>query len=149
MRIAINRRLFVALLVTCVVGLIFRGSYFQENSEAYLFPSIVSMAMLGLALLSLFREAVDLCVDDFQAFPFVRQVPAIVIMVGGVASIELLGMYATSFLVLFLVSYWYSPLEDGRRRLIRSLAFSAGFIAFIYVLFSVMLNVQLPRGLLI
>jgi len=149
MRITINRRLFVALLVASIAGLIFRASYFQESSEAYLFPSIVSIAMLGLALLSLFREAVDLCVDDFQAFPFVRQVPAILIMAGGVALVEVLGMYVTSFLVLSLVSYWYSPQEDGRRRLMQSLAFAAGFSAFMYVLFSVMLNVQLPRGLFI
>ena len=149
MRITLNRRLFVALLVALVAGLIFRASYFQEGSEAYLFPSIVSMGMLGLALLSLFREAVDLCVDDFQAFPFVRQVPAIVMMAGGVALVEVLGVYASAFLVLFLVSYWYSPQEDGRRRLIQSVAFAVGFSAFMYLLFSVMLNVQLPRGLLV
>jgi hypothetical protein len=149
MSITINRRLFVALLVAAIAGLIFRVSYFQENSEAYLFPSIVAIALLGLALLSLFREAVDLCVDDFQAFPFVRQVPVIVMMVGGVALVEVLGMYASALLVLFLVSYWYSPQEDGRRRLILSLAFSVGFAAFMYLLFTVMLNVQLPRGMLI
>jgi hypothetical protein len=149
MRISINRRLFVALFVAAIAGLIFRASYFQESSEAYLFPSIVAIAMLGLALLSLFREAVDLCVDDFQAFPFVQQVPVIVMMVGGVALVEVLGMYASALLVLFLVSYWYSPQEDGRRRLILSLAFSVGFAAFMYLLFTVMLNVQLPRGMLI
>jgi len=76
-------------------------------------------------------------------------VPAILIMAGGVALVEVLGMYVTSFLVLSLVSYWYSPQEDGRRRLMQSLAFAAGFSAFMYVLFSVMLNVQLPRGLFI
>jgi len=149
MRITLNRRLLVALLVAMIAGLIFRASYFQENSEAYLFPSIVSVGMLGLALLSLFREAVDLCVDDFQAFPFARQVPAILMMVGGVALVEVLGMYASALLVLFLVSYWYSPQEDGRRRLIQSLTFAVGFAAFMYLLFSVMLNVQLPRGMLI
>ena len=149
MRISINRRLFVALLVAAIAGLIFRISYFQESAEAYLFPSIVAIAMLGLALLSLFREAVDLCVDDFQAFPFVRQVPAIVMMVAGVALVEILGMYSSAFLVLFLVSYWYSPQEDGRRRLLNSLVFSVGFAGFMYLLFTVMLNVQLPRGLMI
>ena len=149
MRISINRRLFVALLVAAIAGLIFRASYFQESSEAYLFPSIVAIAMLGLALLSLFREAVDLCMDDFQAFPFVRQLPAIVMMAGGVFLVEVLGMYTSAFLVLFLVSYWYSPQEDGRRRLIQSVAFSMGFAGFMYLLFTVMLNVQLPRGLVI
>lgn len=149
MRITLNRRLLVALLVAAIAGLMFQVSYFQENSEAYLFPSIVATAMLGLALLSLFREAVDLCVDDFQTFPFVRQVPAIVMMAGAVALVEVLGMYASAFLVLFLLSYWYSPQEDGRRRLVQSLVFSAAFAAFMYLLFSVMLNVQLPRGLVI
>ena len=149
MRISINRRLFVALLVAVIAGLIFRASYFQESSEAYLFPSIVAIAMLGLALLSLFREAVDLCMDDFQAFPFVRQLPVIVMMAGGVFLVEVLGMYTSAFLVLFLVSYWYSPQEEGRRRLIQSVAFSMGFAGFMYLLFTVMLNVQLPRGLVI
>lgn len=149
MRIILGRRFFVALAVAMTAGLIFRVSYFQENSEAYLFPSIVASVMLGLSLLSLTREAFDLCVDDFQAFPFARQLPAILMMVAAVSLVELLGMYTSAFIVLAVVTYWYSPQEDGRRRLVSSLGFAAGFSAFMYLLFTVMLNVQLPRGILI
>jgi len=149
MRIALNRRLFVALLVAMVSGLMFRASYFQENSEAYLFPIIVAGAMLAFSLVSLVREVFDLCVEDFDAFPFVRQLPVIVMMIAAVTLVEILGMYVSAFLALAMVSVWYSPEEDNQRRLIRSLAFSVGFIAFMYVLFSLMLNVQLPRGILI
>ncbi len=149
MKITLNRRFFVALLVAMVAGLIFRVSYFQENSEAYLFPAIIAVAMLALSLISLARETFDLCVDDFQAFAFGRQLPAIVMMIAAVALVEILGMYVCAFLVLTMVSLWYSPEEDNKRRLIRSLAFSAGFTAFMYVLFSLLLNVQLPRGILI
>ena len=63
--------------------------------------------------------------------------------------VEVLGMYSTALVVLIVVTYWYSPQEDGRRRLVSSLVFSAGFTLFMYLLFTVMLNVQLPRGMLI
>ena len=149
MRITLGRRFFVALTVAMVAGLIFRASYFQENAEAYLFPSIIAVVMLALSLLSLAREAFDLCVDDFQAFPFSRQLPVIVMMVAGVWLVEILGMYTSALIVLAVVTYWYSPQEDGRRRLVSSLSFAAGFTAFMYLLFTLMLNVQLPRGILI
>ena len=149
MRITLGRRFFVALTVAMIAGLIFRASYFQENSEVYLFPSIVATVMLALSLLSLTREAFDLCVDDFQAFPFSRQLPAILMMVMAVSLVEVLGMYTSAFIVLAIVTYWYSPEEDGRKRLISSLSFALGFAGFMYVLFTLMLNVQLPRGILI
>jgi len=149
MMVTLGRRFFVALAVAMIAGLIFRASYFQENSEAYLFPSIIAAVMLVLSLLSLAREAFDLCVDDFQAFPFVRQLPAILMMAAGVLLVEVLGMYTSAFIVLVIVTYWYSPQEDGRRRLVSSLSFAAGFSVFMYVLFTLMLNVQLPRGILI
>ena len=148
MNMALNRRFFVALLVALMAGAMFRVSYFQENTEAYLFPIIVSAVMLGMSLLSLVREAFSLCVDDFQPFPFARLVPALVMMAGGVALVETLGMYTTAFLILSVVSLWYSSQEDSRR-LFQSLVFAAGFTAFMYVLFSLMLNVQVPRGLIV
>ena len=132
-----------------IAGLIFRVSFFQDNSEAYLFPSIIAALMLALSLLSLAREALDLCIDDFQAFPLSRQLPAILMMVVAVSLVEVLGMYSTALVVLAAVTYWYSPQEDGRRRLVNSLVFSAGFTLFMYLLFTVMLNVQVPRGILI
>jgi len=149
MRIILGRRFFVALSIAMIAGVIFRASFFQDNSEAYLFPTIIASVMLALSLLSLSREAFDLCVDDFQAFPFSRQIPAILMMAAAVSLVEILGMYTTALAVLVVVTYWYSPQEDNRRRLVSSLAFAAGFTLFMYLLFSVMLNVQLPRGILI
>lgn len=147
--IVFGRRLLVAALVTLVAGLIFKVSYFQDNAEAYLFPAVVAGAMLAFSLVSLAREAFNLCVDDFQPFPFGRQWPAILMMAAGVALIETLGMYATTFLVLLLVTYWYSPQEQGARRALHSLAMAVGFTLAMYGLFSLLLKVQVPRGWLI
>lgn len=147
--IVYSRRLFVACIVAFTAGLLFKVSYFQENADSYLFPAVVASAMLLFSLISLVREAFDLCVDDFQAFPFVRQLPVIVIMVAGVSLIETLGMYVTTFMLLLLVTFWYSPLEQGGRRALQSLGMAAGFTLGMYLLFSMLLKVQVPRGLLI
>jgi hypothetical protein len=149
MRTLPSRRLFVALIVTAISGVIFYASYFQQNAEAYLFPAVIGSTMLALSLLSLAREAFDLCVDDYQPFPFTRQLPAIAIMFAALMLIETLGMFTTTFLTLGLVAYWYSPQEDGRKRFTASLLFAGGFSLFMYLLFSLLLNVQLPRGILI
>ncbi|MEJ2576842.1 MAG: tripartite tricarboxylate transporter TctB family protein, partial [Gammaproteobacteria bacterium] len=78
--------------------------------------------------------------------PFLRQLPVIVLMVVGVLVIESLGMYATAFMMLFLVSYWYSPPGPWGRRLAFSVGLALGFSALMYGLFSVLLKVQVPRG---
>jgi len=72
--------------------------------------------------------------------------PVILVMILGVSILELLGMFSTTFLVLMAVSYWYSPIENKNSRLVRSVVFSGGFTLAMYLLFSVMLNVQLPAG---
>lgn len=149
MNIILSRRFLAALLVALIAALIFRVSYFHDNAEAYLFPSIIAACMLVMSLISLVREAFDLCVDDFQSFPFQRQIPVILMLLAALFLIEWIGMYSTACLTLGAVSYWYSSMRDKRQRVLRSLLFAGGFSAFMYLLFSVMLNVQLPRGLLI
>lgn len=144
-----TRRTYIAFFVLFFVGIIFYASYFQENTEAYLFPGIVAGSMLALCLLSLVREVFDLCMDDFESFPFVSQVFSLIVMITTVLLLEAVGMYACCFAALMLISIWYSPQQDTKKKYINSFLFSTGFIAGIYLLFSMLLNVQLPKGLLI
>lgn len=148
MKNIMTRRVMVAGFVFLMSLGLFSAGYFQQNKEAYLFPIIVATVMLICSFISLMREFLDLCLEDYQSFPFIRQLPALVFMIAGVWLVEVLGMFTTTFILLLSVSYWYSPLEDNRKRLIRSLMFSGGFCIVMYLLFAVALNVQLPRGLL-
>ena len=143
------RRTLVAAMVFILSLAIFWAGYSQENSEAYLFPIIIGLSMAVFSFVSLVREAFALCIEDFQEFPFRRQLPVILLMIAGISAIEWMGMYSTSFLLLLVVSYWYSAVEDNKSRFIRSLIFSGGFCVAMYLLFTVMLNVQLPRGWLL
>lgn len=143
------RRVVVAVLVTVIAWMMFQVSYFQENQEAYLFPSIITLVVLIFSITSLVREGFDLCIDDIKPIPFLRLLPALICMIGAVFTVEHLGMYTTSFITLILLTVWYSPEENWMKRLISSLVLSVGFIIFMYLLFSVVLGVQMPRGLLI
>ena len=142
----LTRRIYIAGIVLALSLVLFVAGYNQESAEAYLFPVIVAFIMLMCSLISIVREAMNLCLEDFQEFPFRTQIPVLLIMVLGVSLVEILGMFSTTFLVLLSVSYWYSPIEENNKRLIRSLIFSGGFSLAMYLLFAVMLNVQLPRG---
>lgn len=143
-----DRRFLVALLVTAVCGLMFKVSYFQQNQAAYLFPIIISSLTLAFSITSLIREYFDLCVDDFKAFPFFEQVPGIVITIVGVSLIELIGMYSSSFFVLVAITTFYSTKGSLVNRFIKSAVFSFLFLLVMYLIFNVLLNVQLPRGLM-
>ena len=143
-----SRRGLVAVGVLGIALFLFYISFFQDDREAYLFPGIVAGAVLLLCAVSLVREVFGLSADDFQPFPFRREVFALAVMAAAAAAAETVGMYVTCFVALFAVSAWYSP-RRGRARIVNSFLFSAGFIGFMHVLFSVMLNVQLPKGLLI
>jgi hypothetical protein len=143
-----DRRFLLALLVTAVCGLMFKVSYFQQNQAAYLFPIIISSLTLAFSITSLIREYFDLCVDDFKAFPFFEQVPGIVITIVGVSLIELIGMYSSSFLVLVAITTFYSTEGSLVNRFIKSAVFSFLFLLVMYLIFNVLLNVQLPRGLM-
>jgi len=142
-------RILVALAVVSISGMLFFLSFHQENSEAFLFPAIASFSMLCLGLLSLTREALKLCEDDYKPFPLLNQLPAIIIMIIGVYAIDHIGMYESTFLVLLLVSFWYSSMEHISHRLLHSLLFATGFSVLMYLLFSFVLNVQFSKGLLI
>lgn len=144
-----SRRFIIAAIIVAIGAVLFNISFFQENKEAYLFPSIIASTILFFSLTSLFRETFSLCADDFEPTPIIRLIPIMIIMVATVFTVEHVGMYTTSFIALFLISAWYSPQEPFSKRLVSSLLLSVGFILFMYLLFTVMLNVQVPRGFLI
>ena len=141
--------MWVSYFVVGLMGLVFYVSYFQEAQEAYLFPSIVSGVVLALAVLSAIRESLGLSADDFKPFPFLSQILALGVMVVLMLSAEWLGMYSSCFVALLLMSVWYSPHPDPVKKYTHSILFSIGFMACIYGLFGLLLNVQLPKGVLI
>lgn len=133
----------LVFLIACFLLWLCTG---HENPEVYLFPSFISMALVALSALSLGRELMGFG-TELKSVPLLRLLPALVIIVAYVMAVEYFGMYSSSLVALFLIALLYHPGENLVQRIANSALVSVGFIGVMYVLFSVLLKVQAPRGL--
>jgi polyferredoxin len=81
-------------------------------------------------------------------FPLLRVSGLFVIIVIYLALLETLGFFLASFLFFLAVCYIMGFSRLKSRQALRWLVGSVAFTAVLYVLFSVILEVQTPRGLL-
>ena len=127
-------------------------SFGHENQEAYLFPQIIGGSLLGLCALLVLREFLgnrDPAVQSVNMGSIIKLLPMLVLLSGYVYCIEWLGMYSSSALALFLIAFIYHSADSIVKRFTSSLLVALVFTGFIYVVFSVLLRVQAPRGLFI
>lgn len=135
--------LFLASLVTWL-------SYTQEPADAFLFPRLISVFFLGLALWNFARAALGLAkVGAGISGGAIRNIlPGLAIMLVYIFfAARGLGFYVAStitFLTLYTI-YDPAPLKDGRAWIRRGLV-TLGFMVVIYGLFVLLLKVQTPRG---
>ena len=137
-----------AIIVFLFSGLLLWLCTGHEDPEVYLFPFIVSAVLFALSVLALSRELLGLSgTTDIQSIPILRLIPIFVIIVAYVMAVEYFGMYSSSLVALFLIAVVYHPAENIISRLSSSALISAGFIGAMYVLFTVLLKLQAPRGI--
>lgn len=126
-------------------------SFNVDDPEPYLFPRLVSVGLVILALLALFQAVggKGLTGQGISLGVVKAILPALVVMAVFVFyAVELLGMYtasAAAFLVIFVL-YDPSP-HTELRTWIKRIVVTAGFMAVMYGLFALLLKVQTPRGL--
>ncbi len=126
-------------------------SFTQEPAQAYLFPRLVSSLMTALALWSLARAALGVSkVGDGIALQTALNIAPglILIFVYVFWAAKTLGFYTASalaFLLLFTI-YDPTPVTNIRGWALR-IVITAAFMAVIYALFTLLLKVQVPRGL--
>lgn len=127
-------------------------SFTQEPAEAFLFPRIISVVMLGLAAWNFARAALGLARvgTGVSMGAFLNIAPGLAVVAALIfVGLTWLGFYTASFLGFLAIYTIYDPvpLTDGRAWLKR-LGVSVGFMAVIWALFSRVLQVQTPAGLL-
>ena len=137
----------VFLLAAIVTWLSFAG----EPADAFLFPRLISVAFIVLAGLAFTRALVGMAQSgEGISVEVVRNIaPGLALIVVYVFwAAEALGFYVASTAAVFIVLALYHPAPHGEVRswLVR-VAITCGFMAVMYGLFSMLLNVQTPRGL--
>ena len=128
-------------------------SFTQEPEESYLFPRIISIFFIGLAAWNLIRAGSGLArVGSGISVVMLRNfLPGlIVILIYTFFAAKALGFYASSTLAFIFIYSLYDPapisdISAWRKRIIVITA----FIAVIYGLFAIVLQVHTPRGILI
>ena len=125
-------------------------SYTAEPAEAFLFPKLISTAMLALALIAVFNAVSGIASPAPGIGPRLLYNAAAglaVMLVAVFWAAKSLGFYATALASFFLLAWFYDPSGDRslRRWLVRG-AVSIGFVLVLYGLFALLLRVQTPRG---
>ncbi|MFP3920676.1 MAG: tripartite tricarboxylate transporter TctB family protein [Dichotomicrobium sp.] len=138
-------------LITGLAAFVTWLSFTQEPAAAYLFPRLISVFMLVMAVWSLGRAVLGMSrvgtgLSAQTALNLAPGVALILIYVFWAA--KTLGFYTAStaaFLLLFTI---YDPAPIiSLRGWIKRIVITAGFMAVIYALFTVLLKVQVPRGM--
>lgn len=136
--------------LACIVGWL---SFTQEPAESFLFPRIISVAFIGLAAWNLIRAVAGLAkVGGGISLDVLKNVVPglLVVLVYVFFAAKALGFYVSSVLAFFIMYSLYDPvpfssIKDWGKRVI----VTAAFMAVIYGLFALVLQVQTPRGLFI
>lgn len=116
----------------------------SDEPEAYLFPRLSSALMLMLTLVNLIRIFMNRQ-PHTQTAPLPLALlkttaPALAAIIVFLTAAETLGFYIAATLLFAFIAWFYAP----RRSLPQTALFTFLFIAALYLLFSVLLKVQLP-----
>lgn len=147
------QHLLPGILIFALAAVVAWLSFTQEPAESFLFPRLISIAFIGLATWNLIRAAMGMAKvgGGISLAEFKNFAPGLIIMLIYVFyAAKGLGFYVGSTLAFFAAYSLYDPapyssVKDWMKRII----VTAAFMAVIYGLFSMVLQVHTPRGLFI
>ncbi len=140
------------VLATLALGLwIAYESFTVEDPQPYLFPQLISVAMIGLSAAALFR-AIRGANRTGVGIPLdllLRIAPGIAVILAYVLVLApQLGFYTGSAIGFITLYSLYDPNPHlSVRTWFTRIAITAGFMLVIYLVFALALQVQTPRGL--
>lgn len=136
--------LVVAAMVTWI-------SFTQEPADAFLFPRLIAIFFIGLAVWNFIRAVTGLAKvgEGLDMTSFMNIVPGLVIMgIYVFFAAKALGFYLASTIAFLLIFTIYDPaqLSDGKAW-VKRVVVTLLFMTVIYGLFALLLKVQTPRGI--
>ena len=139
-------------LITAVAIWICWISFTQQPAEAFVFPRLISVFLvgfslwtLGMALLGRSRTS-----EGVPVSVILKLGPGLLVAIVYVFwAANSLGFYTATAIAFFVLLTLYDPApHDELRTWLKRLAISAGFMAVMYGLFALLLNVYTPREVL-
>ncbi len=126
-------------------------SFTQEPSGAFLFPRLISVIMVLLAVWNFSRAALGLAKAGagFYAYEIRNILPGLAVAAIYVFfAAKIFGFYVSSIAAILIIYSMYDPVSLlSTRDWIKRGVVTISFIAVIYIMFALILQVQTPRGL--
>lgn len=127
-------------------------SFTEQPAESFLFPRVISVVFITLAIWNLIRAVTGMSKvgRGISVATLTNLAPGLVVMLLFVFfGAKHLGFYLGSTLAFFAIYSFYDPaswssIKDWIKRILVTVA----FMAVIYALFAVVLQVHTPRGIL-
>ncbi len=145
------QHVFPALCVLLLSATVAYLSFTREPADAFLFPRLVSVVMLALAVWNFIRAAKGLSKvgSGISLSVLGRILPGLVVLCVYVFfAAKYLGFYLASFITFFLLFSLYDPASHtNARSWMKRIGVSVFFMLVIYALFTLLLKVQTPRGI--
>jgi hypothetical protein len=139
----------ILLLATIVTWL----SFTQEPAESFLFPRVISIFFIALSVWNFIRAVSGLSrVGTGISTETLKNItPGLLVMIIFVFfAAKAIGFYVASIAAFFAIYSFYDPADlTSVKDWIKRGLVTAAFMAIIYGIFSLVLQVQTPRGLFI
>ncbi len=139
-----------ALIVLLLAVIVTWLSFTQQPAESFLFPRVISIFFITLAAWNFARAATGLArIGVGMSAPMVLNLlPGLLVMLVFVfVAAKGLGFYVASTLSFFAIYSLYDPVSHSSvKDWIKRIFVTAAFMAVIYTLFALILQVQTPRG---
>ncbi len=143
--------------VTGSVGLVLAAVLYwlgssASNPDAFLFPRLISigMGLLSIAILvSTERRTTGTSHPAPPSFCWITVIPVLLVFFVYPWAMETIGLYVTAFAAFLFIVSLYAPDPYSPRAIAKRIGVSAAFISAIYAVFTLLLRVQTPQGILI
>ena len=138
-------------LILLLASLVTWLSFTQEPAESFLFPRVIAIFFIGLAAWNFVRAITGMSrVGNGLTTEMTRNLlPGFVVMLIYVFwAAKALGFYTSSTIAFFVLYSLYDPVPfSSGKDWLKRLVITAVFMAVIYGLFALILQVQTPRGI--
>jgi len=141
----INIKNIASVLVSISLSiLLVVASFSGGNSEAYLFPRIITSTMLILSLILLIQHFYEKN-HPIKKINIAKLAPFFILIIIFILLGENLGFYLCASLMFLTICYFYYPEKKDMKKILFFLLICALFMTAIYFLFTFLLKVQVPR----
>ena len=140
-----------ALIVLGIAVAVAVISFTQQPADVFVFPRLVSIFFVILALWNAARAVLGLSKvgAGLSAGEALNILPGALVMIALIyGAAKFFGFYAASSVAFLVIATLYDPAKfTSLRAWLVRIAVSGAFMGVIYLLFAVLLRVQTPRGL--